>query len=226
MVEKKKDVSSFVLFFSLTTIDLFRIDSFDLPSSKVHIRRIQGPLLINIPHPPSDRIWFGFERMPFVDFQVDHRHSFWNFSSNHFETTINQILRFSFGRSRKKISSLRLRFQSMDRTTNRKGFSSSENARRSHELVLRSVWERFPAFFARFVVVEFSKSNIFLLERRAFSKNVQENDLFRWSIETDCQRCDCRQKSRERLETKCFESTHVKTIFHRSSKRWRRANAS
>jgi hypothetical protein len=34
---------------------------------------MSGILLINIPLPPSDRIWFGFEEMPLIDFDVHHR---------------------------------------------------------------------------------------------------------------------------------------------------------
>ena len=40
---------------------------------KINIRSIRGVLLINIPLPPSDRLWLAFEDMPSIDFDVRHR---------------------------------------------------------------------------------------------------------------------------------------------------------
>ncbi|CAF1179888.1 unnamed protein product [Adineta ricciae] len=40
----------------------------------INIRSINGVLLLNIPSPPSDRLWFGFEDLPEIDFDVDHQH--------------------------------------------------------------------------------------------------------------------------------------------------------
>ncbi|UJR31172.1 hypothetical protein I4U23_018679 [Adineta vaga] len=51
----------------------------------INIRSINGILLINIPLPPSDRLWVGFENMPSIDFDVQHR----QISSNKSQSSIN-----------------------------------------------------------------------------------------------------------------------------------------